>query len=170
MKKSVNVLMFGVAAILVLALMVMIAPEQHLLAAGPSGLSLFQTAAVGSDPCQNPSLVKSSAPIAVTSATTTNLVTAVTGSYITVCKFQLSVVGTSPTVQFEYGTDTSTACDTGAAALTGAMVIPTTTIFASIGAENDTLRTPMSQELCLVTTGTGSPTFEGYVTYVQAAY
>src|SRR5580658_5541915 len=138
-------------------------PTPALRAAGPSGLSLFQTAAVGSDPCQNPSLVKSSAPIAVTSATTTNLVTAVTGSYITVCKFQLSVVGTSPAVQLEYGTDTSTACDTGAAALTGAMVIPTTTIFASIGAENDTLRTPVSQELCLVTTGTGSPTFEGYI-------
>jgi hypothetical protein len=161
---------YAVASVaLLLAALSFWVPTPALRAAGPSGLSLFQPAAVGSDPCQNPSITKTSASVAVTSATTTNLVSAVTSDYITVCKWQLTVVGTNPTIQFEYGTTASTACDTGATALTGAMAIPTTTIFTSNGSTDTSVRTPVSQQLCLVTGGSITGV-EGYVTYVQALY
>ena len=128
----------GVFAALALVAAVSLVGPLHMptaSAAGPTTWTLFTTAASGSDPCQNPSLVKASAPIAITSATTTNLLSAVAGDYITVCKFQFYGSGTSPTFEFEYGTTTSTACDTGATALTGTIPITTTTIFASVGSD-----------------------------------
>jgi hypothetical protein len=159
----------AVAVLLVIALTMAVIPPPAAHAVGPTQTSYFITAPAGSDPCENPSVTKFSAPIAITSATTTNLLSAVSGDYITVCKWQFTVVGTSPTIQFEYGTTASTACDTGATALTGAMAIPTTTIFISIGAENMSLRTPISQQLCLVTGGTITGV-EGYFTYTQQPY
>jgi hypothetical protein len=143
-----------------------VSPQVH---AAVNGTYYFITAQAGSDPCENPSVTKFSVPVAISTATTTNLLSAVTGDYITVCKYQFSVVGTSPTVQFEYGTTVSTACDTGAASLSGAMSIPTTTTAISIGAESMTFRTPAGVQLCLVTGGT-TPSVQGYITYVQQPY
>jgi hypothetical protein len=153
--------LMGVAALF-------ISPQAR--SASVNGTYYMITPPGGSDPCQNPSVLKLSAPIAITSATTTNLLSAVSGDYITVCKFQIYASGTAPSVEFEYGTTVSTACDTGATALTGTIPIPTGTVFNSIGAENDTIRTPVSQQLCLVTAGTSTPTWEGYFTYTQQPY
>jgi hypothetical protein len=143
--------------------------SEQAFAAGPTSTAYFITAANNSDPCENVSVLKSSASVAITSATTTNLVSAVSGDYISVCNWQVSVVGTSPTVQFEYGTTVSTACDTGATALTGAMAIPTTTLFTPASGNGLKLRVPVSQQLCLVSGGTITG-IEGYITYVQAVY
>ena len=165
--KTIGVLVAVVAV--VMTAMSLLLPTPHVYAVGPTQTSYFITAPGGSDPCENPSVLKTSASVAVTTAATTNLVTAVAGDFVTVCKWQLSVVGTSPTVQFEYGTDVSTACDTGATALTGAMAIVTTTLFAATGTETTSLRTPVSQELCIVTGGTITGV-EGYITYVQQPY
>ena len=138
-------------------------------AVGPATYTISSTVPTGSDPCENISIPKASASVAITSATTTNLVSAVAGNFITVCGFQMSVVGTSPTVQFEYGTTVSTACDTGATALSGAFAIPTTTIFVNGGGAGLKLRTPVSQQLCLVTGGTITGV-EGYISYVSSPY
>ena len=139
-------------------------------AVGPTQTSYFITAPSGSDPCENPSVVKSSGSISVASATTTNLVTAVAGDFISVCKWQVYASGTAPTIQFEYGTDVSTACDTGATALMGAFPVATTTIVVNAPSDGLTLRTPVSQELCLVTGGSSTLSYVGYFTYVQAPY
>jgi len=164
--------MFGVTASVTAVFIIacaLVFPAPHAFGVGPSGLSYFVTAQVGSDPCQNPSVGKLTIPIAITSATTTNLVSAIAGNYVTVCKWQMTVVGTSPTIEFEYGTTVSTACDTGATALTGPMAIPTTTIFVSPSATDTTLRTPVSQELCMLTGGTITGV-EGYMSYVSQPY
>jgi hypothetical protein len=150
---------------------VMLSPPTIVRAVGPTGLSLFQTAAAGSDPCQNPSVLKQSASIAVTTATTTALVTPIAGDYISVCKWQIYASGTAPSIVFEYGTVASTACDTGATVLTGTMPITTGTTVVNSSSDGLSLRVGVvSQELCLVTAGTSTPTWEGYVTYVQQPY
>jgi hypothetical protein len=141
-------------------------------AAGPTSTSFIITAQSGSDPCQNPSVLKQSAAVSVTTAATTAIVTPVSGDYITVCKWQLNVVGTSPTVEFEYGTVTTTACDTGATALTGAVPVATTTTYTPAANDELNLRVGVvSQELCIVSGGTLSGTgMTGYVVYVQQPY
>lgn len=159
----------AVAAFLVIITMVCLLtpPSQHQMFAqvGPSGLNLVQTAAFPSDPCQNPSVVKLSAKLNVTTATTTEIVAPVAGKSIYVCRVLASVVGTSPTVQFESGTKVSTACDTNPVTITGAVAVPTTTIISWGGAET-ILNDPAATELCLVSGGT-TPNILGWIDYVQ---
>ena len=157
-------------AVLALAVIGVLAfmPAQRAYAVGPTSTSYFITAPGSSDPCQNPSVLKSVAPIAITSNTTTAIVTAVSGSHITVCKWQYSAIGTTTAVTWEYGTVASTACDTGATVLTGAMLYATAGIYTNSTSDGLTLRTPKSQELCILTAGTTG--LQGYVTYVQAVY
>lgn len=169
MKKSV--LSVALAALVIVAALFAISNLGVLpsaMAVGPTTTSYFITAPVGSDPCENPSIIKTSAPLAITTATTTNVVTAVAGSYVTLCKFQFSTTGTNTTTQWEYGTAVSTACDTGATNLSGAILYATAGIQSSPVSNGLILRTPVSQELCVVTTGTVS--LQGFVTYVQQPY
>lgn len=159
----------AVAVLMVIAITMAVIPPPSAKAVGPTQTSYFITAPVGSDPCENPSVPKASGSISVSSATTTNLVTAVSGDYVTVCKWQIYASGTSPTIQFEYGTDVSTACDTGATALMGALPVATTTTTINVPS-GLTLRTPVSQELCLVTGGSSTLSYVGYFTYTQQPY
>jgi hypothetical protein len=172
MKKFASVLSIVVAVVALLAVGVMLLPSPSAYATSPGGLSLVQVGALGSDPCQNPSVLKQSASVTISSATTTAIVTAVAGDYITVCNWQLNAVGTTPTIQFEYGTATSTACDTGATALTGAVPVATTTTY--LPAPNDELKLRVgviSQELCIVSGGTlTTNAIQGSVVYVQQPY
>lgn len=142
-----------------------LAPSTAFAQVGPGGYSLVALQNSG-DPCQNPNVTKKSAAIAITSATTTEIVAASAGKTVYACKFQMSVVGTSPTVQLETGTKTSTACDTGAATLSGAFAIPTTTLFSSVNGNEAAVVGATSGEFCLVTGGTITGV-EGYLTYVQ---
>ena len=171
MKKFAPVL--SLAAILLLAGFALFQPgsPSHVFAA-PTGLSLFQTAAVGSDPCENSSVLKQSASVSVTTAATTALVSPIAGDYISVCKWQLNAVGTSPTIEFEYGTVTTTACDTGATALTGAVPVATTTTYTPASGGGLNLRVGVvGQELCMLSGGTLSGTgITGYVVYTQQPY
>ena len=115
------------------------------------------------DPCQNPTVPKSSVAIAVTSSTTTQLVALTTGQAIYVCGGEMSLTGTTPTALFEYGT--STDC-TGTHALTGA-VQPTSGSMIPFGSGSGVqFKTAVSNGLCLVTGGT--TTFaEGWMVYVK---
>lgn len=130
-----------------------------------------QTASNSSpDPCQNPNFNKQSAVINVSSAATTALVTVSGTTKVSVCNFSFTILGlatTGGTAQLEYGT--GAACVGGPTALTGTFAGNNTAgsnlLVVSSGG-NTQFTTPAANGLCIVTTGT-SPSFQGYVTYVQ---
>lgn len=120
------------------------------------------------DPCANQQ--RQVAAINVSTATTTNVVSAVAGEGIYVCGVFLNVSTLSDTIKFEYGTTASTACDTGATALTGAIATPASTPTApyinTFAAGFTQMVVPTGNQLCIVTTGS-SPGVQGFITYVQ---
>lgn len=117
------------------------------------------------DVCQNPAIAKSSAAIAQGASATTKLVEAVTGKAIYVCSFVASATGTTPTMTFKYGTKVSTDCDTGATALSGAIVPTATTGTIQYEPGTTAFATPVSKQLCLTTAATTD--VQGILTYVQ---
>jgi hypothetical protein len=169
MKKQLGLVLGTLASAVLIAFALVTLIHAPQAGAQAQATNYFITAPKGSDPCQNPSVAKQSQSVAITSATTSNIISAVAGNFVSVCSWQLTVVGTSPTIQFEYGTTTSTACDTGATALTGAMAIPTTTIFVPPSGSEIRLRTPVSQQLCLVSGGTITG-IEGFVVFTSQPF
>ena len=116
------------------------------------------------DPCDNTAVLKSSAAINVSSATTTQIVALSGTMKIYVCEADVNAVGTSPTVKFITGT--GSACGTLDQTLTGAMV-PSATVGTIHSGYGGTLWTSNAgDELCLVSGGTVT-TETGFVTYVQ---
>lgn len=108
-------------------------------------------------------LCDTSHAVAITSATTTELVASdPLGRSVIVCGIFLTISGTNPTAVLKYGTKASSACDTAAVVLTGAMVLTAgVTTFGNGGIA--ILATPGGQELCL--TSGGTPTIEGWIYY-----
>jgi hypothetical protein len=153
--------------VIILAALAAILTISSIAQVGPTGST--QTYPYGSDPCQNSSIAKLPAAVSITTATTTEVVAASAGKKVWVCGFTGSLVGTSATVQFEYGTKTTTACDTGATVLSGALQLPSTAKIISTQQGFSLLVTPASQEICLVTTGTGI-NVSGTIQYVQGAW
>lgn len=135
---------------------------------GASGPNAGSPAAV--DPCSY--ATKSSVPINITSATTTQLVAISGSTAIYVCHFSFTasqVITTANTLQFEYGT--STTC-VGANKLTGLYgaggVTAGDPIVISAGNGNGTLfSAPASNGLCALTAIGASASFQGVLTYVQ---
>lgn len=126
------------------------------------------------DPCLATGVLKSSAPIAITTATTKAIVAAVAGQVIYVCGFSMSiseVVTTANIIKFEYGTKVSTDCDTGATALSGGYgtggITAGDPIVINQGGNGTIMSTPASNALCVVTTIGASGAFEGLLSYVQ---
>lgn len=115
------------------------------------------------DPCMDPNVVKASAVVNIASATTTQIVALASGNFINVCAWALTVAGTAPSYQFEYGTGAS--CGTGTTVLTGTF-LPTVGSFTAINGDVSLFRTAASNALCIVSAGTG-PSIQGVVTYVQ---
>ncbi len=96
----------------------------------------------------------------VASATTTMLLDVNANNLsLHVCKLVTSAVATAPTVKLEYGT--GTACGTGTTASTGTFVVTTGTIL-TLPVQIDV---PASQQFCIVTGGTGSPSYQGVLEY-----
>lgn len=122
----------------------------------------------GQDPCQDPNVAKSSVAITISSATTTNLVSAVSAQKVYVCGFVVTYTsGTSPTIAFIYGTTASTACDTGATTLYPASAIPATAGQGLNVFPGHTLTSgATAKQLCVVSGGT-TPTYNGILTFVQ---
>ena len=116
----------------------------------------------GSDFCQSPNPAKSSVVVNCSGTGECLLVgNPVANQQIQVCAFVIDIGGTSPTMQFDYGTQTSTACDTGKTHLTGAM-----TASKSTEGPLDFFTAPAGNQLCLNLGGT-TPTAVGVLTYVQ---
>lgn len=120
------------------------------------------------DPCASPQVAKTSTKIAVSSQTTAQLIAPSTGKSTYVCGFAVTYTsGTTPTLKFISGTQTTTACDTGPADLTGVMSIPATAGQGLvIGAGQTMFSTAASTQLCIVSGGT-TPNYNGFITYVQ---
>jgi hypothetical protein len=115
------------------------------------------------NPCANPSIVKSHLLVNLT-AGTAQLVAPVTGKKIHVCSLVATFAGTTPALTFLYGTQTTTACDTGAANLSGTF-LPTSGTFVNMTAaeQGAIVLTPASQQLCALTAGS----VQGVLLYVQ---
>ena len=119
----------------------------------------------GPDFCQGPNVAKFSVAISITTSGTGEHQLVAPGSgnqVIQVCGFSYDLGGTSPTAQFDYGTQTSAACDTNAMHLTGAMSATSRTVSGSL----NNFTVPAGNQLCLNLGGT-SPTAVGVLTYVQ---
>lgn len=110
-------------------------------------------------PCLDSGFKQQSAAINISSATTTELVAAVSGVTVVVCNVAVVCTGTSPTFQLETGTKVSSACDTGAVVLTGAAAPTAGSPFYLRGVYSAT-----SSEICAVTGGT--PNCQGVISYV----
>jgi hypothetical protein len=120
----------------------------------------------GLDPCGGNGVAKNSAVINVSSATTTRIVTGTATAQIYVCGYHFTMAGAIETIAFEYGTGGT--CGTGTTTLTGALADTATSdlTVAYGGGEMEILKpVPVSNDLCVVTTGTVS--IQGVVTYVQ---
>ncbi len=111
------------------------------------------------NPCENSSVAKTTAAVAISTATTTQIVPVSGATTIYLCSFS-ATFGASTTMSLEYGT--STTC-VGTHALTGVFA-PSTGALVSWGAGHE-INTPASQGLCAVSTGTGG--INGFITYVQ---
>jgi hypothetical protein len=132
---------------------------------------------IGADPCGGNGNTKvnwsPAAQAAITTATTTLLIAAVTSKAIFVCGIDItSASATTPnTLQFEYGTQTTNPCDTGTTKITTVInsgTVGVLTFQKTIGfAENSVLSTPVSQQLCVLTTVGTTPSISVWGTMVQ---
>ncbi len=133
----------------------------------PNGLSAPLTASfVNSSGSVQAVACDKSVPINITTATTTEIILVSGSKSIYICAFYNSKTsGAGSTWQIEYGTKTTTACDTGATTLTPA--IDGNAVVEQMGNGMGTILTvPASKELCIVTVGGGS-SFIGFIVYAQ---
>ncbi len=114
------------------------------------------------DPCQSSAVAKTSAVINITASAQLVALSGTTTIYV--CGVALTAAGTSPTVQFEYGT--GTVCATGLTTLTGTFA-PTAGSYLSYGASTGTVfKSAAGNALCAAVGGT-TPSIQGVVTYVR---
>ena len=132
-----------------------------------TAIVVTQRPEVATDPCGSTQVAKSSATYAVSTATTTKVVEFSGTTKVYVCAFGVvNHTAAAGGVTFLYGTQTTTACDTGATNLTGAMDLPST-IGGSliVGTGNTVFSGASAKALCITNTGTSG--LNGWVTYVQ---
>ena len=127
------------------------------------GVNAYVTDFPAVDPCQAPGVTKSSAEVAIASASTVQLVALSSGKKVYVCDLTVTAVGTSPSVQLITGT--GSACGTADQTLTGAMIPSATVGVLHLGFGGSVAISNVSDELCMVAGGTAS--VQGIVTFVQ---
>lgn len=122
------------------------------------------------DPCQDLSQQKQSVPISIAATAGTVQLVAISGTTaVYVCGFSAQITaGTTPTIQFEYGTGTT--CGTGTTTLTGtyapgAGTAPATDPISFSGGYT-IFKAPAGNAFCIVAGGT-TPSVGGFVTFVQ---
>jgi hypothetical protein len=114
-------------------------------------------------------LANKSAPIAISTATTTELIAAPAGTepgggtrYVEVSAYEVMAGGTG-NIQFVTGTKTTTACDTGATNVTGNFPLTAQARIQGGNGFGPLWTLPAGQELCAVTSAAVS--MAGYLTY-----
>ena len=130
--------------------------------------SSFTAAQVSvTNPCTS-TAPRSHIKVAITTATTTELVPLVANQVIYVCEFSLTisqVVTTANIIKFVYGT--GTACATGTTDITGGFGTGGITAGIPISVNGGGFKTAISNALCATTTIGGSAAFSGVVSYIQ---
>jgi hypothetical protein len=124
------------------------------------------------DPCEFSGALKSSVPINITTATTTQLVPLVAGKAVYVCgaSFTIAPSGTTAdTILFEFGTGAS--CGTGTTALTGAfgagdLTTTTGVVPVTLADPGVSMTAPAGNALCAVSAGT-TVNIQGVLQFVQ---
>lgn len=153
----------------------------NLQASSGPGPAAAGTAAVGtvgitntvgtSDPCQNPSLTKSSVAINIATATTTSLVAVSGTTVVYVCSLSLTisqVVTTANTFQLEYGTGASCTSPTVLTGTFGAGgVTAGAPIYIWAGYGGTLAKSAAAAGVCALTAIGASGTFQGVLTFVQ---
>lgn len=132
---------------------------------GPTGAVFVLNPSNSADACLAWTTAKLSAVVNISSATTTELVAATAGKAVFLCGFTATMVGTAPSIQFKTGTKVSTACDTAPANLTGTF-LPTAGNTLALHSSGTIFKSAASGEICATTAGTGSPSFQGVISYV----
>lgn len=138
----------------------------------PAPTVSFTNTPGASDPCMNPGVLKSATKFAIGSATTLQITSATAGQITYVCGFLADIAGsatTAGTIQFEYGTQATTPCDTAAVTITGAMIGSLTAgvpFLVNTGSTGTQFSTIAGNQLCVVTTGT-TVSIQGYITFVK---
>ena len=136
---------------------------------GSVNASIVNTAG-STDPCQNPSVTKSSVSISIAAAATTQLIALSAGKVIYVCGFVADIQGSATTVgslQFIGGTGSN--CGTPVSTFTGVMpgnITASVPTVISSGVGSTQFSTVVSNELCTVSAGT-TVSITGYLSYVQ---
>jgi hypothetical protein len=103
-----------------------------------------------------------STPLNLSGSTLTQLIALAAGKKIYICGAYLQGGGTTPTIEFEYGTGTN--CATGTTILTQPVAL--TTAAPGIMWTSPGPVVPVGDALCYILTGT-TPTVVGWLTYVQ---
>lgn len=119
---------------------------------------------IGPDPCASSGIGKQSVVIAAGAATTTQIVPLGTGLSIYVCGYEVSQAATAGTLQWVFGSGAN--CGTGTGNLTGAIPDTASQPISYGGGAMTLFKAPISNALCLATTGAGG-TAAGVLTFVQ---
>lgn len=103
-------------------------------------------------------------PIAISSATTTKIIAAVSGQSIYVTSWD-GISSATGTFKWIYGTSVTTPCDTGSHDLTGAYAFGASSVFSKGNGLGSIITVPSGNDLCAVSTSTIN--IQGSVSYVQ---
>ena len=130
--------------------------------AGGGTQTVSQSVAAGTDPCQNPAVLKSSAAISIASASTVQIVALSGTKSIYVCALSDGSSGTTPSFELLPGTGTN--CGTPGTALTGVITFTSGSGIHLDAGGGSVVVAPAGDELCAVTVGAAHG---GVVTFVQ---
>lgn len=120
-------------------------------------VSYSLTAWVVGDPCLDKRIPKTKVAVAISTATTTELVASSPGRVVHVCGFDTTVGGTSPTLIFKTGTKVTTPCDTTPSSISGTY---TPLVGNEINIPNlDAMVSISGGEICI--TSGGTPSIQG---------
>src|SRR5581483_317833 len=104
----------------------------------------------GVDPCQSTSVAKQTAAINIVAAGTSQVVAPNSNTTVFVCGYQVSVSGTTPTLQWEFATPAN--CASGVTFATGA-IAPTSGSVLTISPGSTVMKGTSGQGFCAVTGG-----------------
>ena len=155
--------LFSIMAVLILVIMAAVAM------AGPSDTYVLYP--ISADPCQNPSVAKSSAVISAVTNTLTEAVALTASKSIYICDLSTSLTGTTAnetSFQLVSGTTTTFPCDTDQSSVTGLHKANSQAAGGTFheGYGGTLWKAASGKALCTKTTGTNS-VVTGTVTYVK---
>jgi hypothetical protein len=138
---------------------------------GAAGSVSVANIAGTTDPCDNPSVLKSSVPINVVTPTTTSLVAVSGTKAVYVCGFTVTIAPSATsadTAQLEYGTGAACSSPTVLTGSFGAGDVTTATgpTVISLADPGTSMTAPASNGVCLLSAGT-TVNIQGILQYVQ---